>query len=145
MNTHPQFNIRCRGILNKDGNLFVVKHRETSEFYVLPGGHLEENENPLDCCKREIKEELGLEIKNAELKYVYHWVNPEDNITNIEFIFLVTEFSNLEDINVLTSSHAFEIFDSKWVDKNTEIVVKPEFIMTDFNENEFKFAGIRFL
>lgn len=35
-------------------------------FYYPPGGHLEEGESEVDCLRRELKEELGLEILGAE-------------------------------------------------------------------------------
>lgn len=36
--------------------------------YQFPGGHLEEGETLTECLLREIKEETGIEIKNAEIK-----------------------------------------------------------------------------
>jgi len=32
----------------------------------LPGGHIEANETPQECIEREIKEELGIELKNIK-------------------------------------------------------------------------------
>ena len=35
--------------------------------YQFSGGHLEENETLLDCLKREIKEETGIELEDYEI------------------------------------------------------------------------------
>ena len=37
----------------------------------LPGGFLEENEEPLDCLRRELREEAGVEIEPLELLGVW--------------------------------------------------------------------------
>ncbi len=144
MSTHEQFNIRCRGLLLLNGKLLVVKHSEQARHYALPGGHLEPGENPLECLKREIKEELGIEIKNAELKYVYRWVNPEDTVTNIEFIFLVNDEVS-PTIDITNTSHAFEIFDIQWIDKTSDILVKPTFVYNEFITNSVNFEGVKFI
>ena len=61
------------GIIIKNSNpptyLLVSSNRDFgvySGYYYPPGGHLEKNESELTALKREIKEELGLEIVNAE-------------------------------------------------------------------------------
>lgn len=48
--------------LNDKKELLILKpsYRET---WNIPGGVIEENESPLAACKREIKEELGIECK----------------------------------------------------------------------------------
>lgn len=129
--------IRCRGIiLDKEGKMLTVRHGEHYDFYALPGGKLGERENPLTCIKREIFEEFGVEIQveNTKLLYVYNWKNKEDGVENIEFIFLIKdngEFMNLEDKK---GTHAFEIFEIKWIDKDTEINLLPKQILIDYKK-----------
>jgi mutator protein MutT len=51
----------------KDGLILIHRIRKENEeikdYYVFPGGGIEENETPEECIIREIKEELGIEIK----------------------------------------------------------------------------------
>lgn len=138
------FNIRCRGLFIRDEKLLIVKHSEQAPHYALPGGHLERDESPLECLEREIKEELGIEIQSAELKYVYRWVNPKDTITNIEFIFLITDKIPYE-IDIKDTSHAFEIFEILWVEKTDTMTILPKEIFKEFTENSFLFEGVKFI
>lgn len=47
-------------ILNSSGKLLLVFNNNTYQF---PGGHLDENETIEECIKREIKEEIGIELE----------------------------------------------------------------------------------
>ncbi|MBX9808882.1 8-oxo-dGTP diphosphatase MutT [Candidatus Gracilibacteria bacterium] len=53
-------------IISRDNKLLIAKRGEgkhLSGFWEFPGGKIEEGENPKDCLKREINEELGVDIK----------------------------------------------------------------------------------
>jgi ADP-ribose pyrophosphatase YjhB (NUDIX family) len=49
-------------IKNKEWNILLIKHKE-SEFWTLPGWHVENKEDIYTAIKREIKEELGVSLK----------------------------------------------------------------------------------
>ncbi len=56
--------------LTDQGNIVMVKQfRKALEDYLLelPAGKLEYGEDPLECAKRELKEETGYEANNLEL------------------------------------------------------------------------------
>jgi 8-oxo-dGTP diphosphatase len=63
METITRFNIRVYGILIEDGKVLLVdedyKHRDMTKF---PGGGLNPGEGTIECLKREIKEELNMDI-----------------------------------------------------------------------------------
>jgi len=46
--------------------LLLVAKRAAPDIYYLPGGKPEADEAPLDCLRREVLEELGVEIDTAE-------------------------------------------------------------------------------
>ena len=46
--------------------LLLVAKRAAPDIYYLPGGKPEADEAPLDCLRREVLEELGVEIDAAE-------------------------------------------------------------------------------
>lgn len=49
-------------IKNKSSNILLIKHKWKNT-WVLPGWHIEKKENIYSAIKREIKEELGVNIK----------------------------------------------------------------------------------
>lgn len=53
-------------IIIKGNKIFVAQRSETMKLplkWEFPGGKLEENENEIECIKREIKEEINIEIE----------------------------------------------------------------------------------
>ena len=60
--------IRVAGIILYN-NMFMLMHRikkvgeETLDYYAIPGGGLEEGETYEQCCIREVKEEIGVDVK----------------------------------------------------------------------------------
>lgn len=52
-----------RVIIEKDSKLLLI-HRFNNgrEYYVIPGGHVEQGESAIEAAKREVKEETNLEI-----------------------------------------------------------------------------------
>ncbi len=61
------------GYLIKD-NKYLMLHRTkkaqdiNSGKYIGVGGHVEEGESPVDCIKREVKEETGLILRSARCR-----------------------------------------------------------------------------
>ena len=51
-------------IINNEKILFGNENN----IYQFPGGHVEEGESLIDCLKREIREETGIEIEEEEIK-----------------------------------------------------------------------------
>ncbi|WP_371258449.1 (deoxy)nucleoside triphosphate pyrophosphohydrolase [Flavobacterium sp. Root420] len=68
-------NVTCAIIL-KDDKVLVAQRNEKMKLplkWEFPGGKLEINENEVDCIKREIKEEINIEI--TVLKKLSHSVH----------------------------------------------------------------------
>lgn len=61
--------------------------------YAFPGGHLDYNEDPVDCCLRELKEETGLTGLNAELLDVkgHPLRDPRGHYVSIVYRVMVSE------------------------------------------------------
>ncbi len=61
-------------IILKDGNKILLSRRFQTGymdgFYSFPAGHVEKGERFLDCGIRELKEEIGVEVKEEDLKLV---------------------------------------------------------------------------
>lgn len=53
--------IACRGILVQGSSILLSYETNTDQWFV-PGGGLEENETPEECCIREMREETGCAV-----------------------------------------------------------------------------------
>lgn len=67
--THPRFTVTAGAIIfNDSGEVLLLKHRfRVGSGWGLPGGFLEAGEQPLDALRRELREEIGLEVLDAEI------------------------------------------------------------------------------
>ena len=50
-------------IINKEGKILLVKSHKWFDKYTLPGGHIEVGETMIEAVKREVKEEVGLDVQ----------------------------------------------------------------------------------
>ncbi len=81
--TFSKTRVGCRGIVIKD-SCMLISHEVNTDYYLIPGGGVEENETAEACCTREICEESGYIVKPVthfltmneyyeEYKYVNHY------------------------------------------------------------------------
>ena len=73
------------------------------------GGHLEENESPEECIRREAKEETGLELSNLKLRGVITFIMPA---WGNELTFLYTARSETEALSECSEGEL------KWIPEN---------------------------
>lgn len=71
---------------DEHGNVMLVKPTYKPG-WEIPGGGVEQNESPKQCCTREIQEELGLERKIGELLVVDYNRETEEKTESLMFIF----------------------------------------------------------
>lgn len=85
-NAHKTFTktrVGCRGIVIKDSRM-LISHEVNADYYLIPGGGLEVDETPEECCAREVCEETGYVVKPIfhfltmneyyeECKYISHY------------------------------------------------------------------------
>lgn len=77
----------CVAIFNNQNKLLLLRRSETSEWmpfhYCFPGGHMEENEKPIDAAERETYEETEIELDKNNMKLE----TIEENNGYINYIF----------------------------------------------------------
>jgi 8-oxo-dGTP pyrophosphatase MutT (NUDIX family) len=86
--------VRTKGLIINDNDEITLGYCDGT--YQFPGGHLEENEKLSDCLLREIKEETGIEIKDAKMKpfqkithYTKNYHNSGKNRQNEIYYYIV--------------------------------------------------------
>jgi len=70
--TEPKKRMSSKGIIVLDGKKILLLRIETGchaeGVWDLPGGGVEDNENAIDCLKREVKEETNLDLVDGSIK-----------------------------------------------------------------------------
>jgi nucleoside triphosphatase len=100
-------------IVNEKGEILLVKSYKWGNKYTVPGGHIELGERSEAAIKREVKEEVGLNVQPIKLLLVQEAIFPADYVKHEHYIFM--------DYLCLSNSSAVkvdrqEIQDYLWVD-----------------------------
>lgn len=76
-------------ILRRDDKILICQRSESMKLplkWEFPGGKMEEGENKIECLKREIKEELEIEIKVLEELQMVTYHYPDFSISLYPFL-----------------------------------------------------------
>ncbi len=106
-----RINIACCGIIVNKGKVLITK-RSVSPFlgkYVLPGGKLDFGESLIECLKREVYEETGLEMKNVKFFDYY------ELFLNKKYYLIMYFICNVASSKLKINRD--EISDVKWIGK----------------------------
>ncbi|MFA6410113.1 MAG: NUDIX hydrolase [Candidatus Buchananbacteria bacterium] len=105
-------------IIDKDGKILIIKRSKENDclkkYWDIPGGTLEDGEDPISGAVRETKEETGLNIKNLDL---FHYTSNVDQVKNKQFIrliFLATV--NLKQPKIILNPREHDEY--QWLDLN---------------------------
>lgn len=84
----PVIDLCARAVIIKSGSILLCKSKGKS-YYFFPGGHIEANEAAAAALRRELTEELGVSIKNAQFIGAVENFYAEDgqNIHEINLVF----------------------------------------------------------
>ena len=67
--THTRFTVTAGAIIFNDKHeVLLLKHRfRAGSGWGLPGGFMENGEQPIDALRRELREEIGLEVEDVKV------------------------------------------------------------------------------
>lgn len=54
-------------VTNLAGDVLLLRHSYGPRVWALPGGGMKRGEDPADCARREVREELGIELGSVDL------------------------------------------------------------------------------
>ncbi|HEX6719642.1 MAG TPA: NUDIX domain-containing protein [Pyrinomonadaceae bacterium] len=76
---HARFTVTAGAVIfNDEHKVLLLKHRfRAGSGWGLPGGFLEKGEQPIDALRRELREEIGLEVEDVEVWTVRSFKKPQ--------------------------------------------------------------------
>jgi 8-oxo-dGTP diphosphatase len=85
--TEKNWAVAVKAFLVSDGKLLLVKRKQDNVqkpgIWEIPGGRLEAVESPFEGLKREIREEVGLEITVLNPLKVHHFTRDDGQIVTL--------------------------------------------------------------
>ena len=78
MNEQNYYRVSVKGVVIDDNGRILLS-REDNGMWEMLGGGLDHNEDPIDCLKREIHEETGLEVTYVSENPRYFITSPRAN------------------------------------------------------------------
>lgn len=131
--------LRARAIIAHEGKFLFVRLNIHPDFWCLPGGRMEDGEQPEEALKRELIEELGVPPKIGQLLFVHQFQDGE--VEQLEFIFNIDNPEDYKSINLTNTSHGIkELAEVTFIDPSTEFVL-PKFLpdeLSQFNPNDLR-------
>ena len=103
--SHPRFAVTAGAVVTDSrGRVLLLKHRfRPGSGWGLPGGFIERGEQPVDGLRRELREEIGLEVEQLKLFAVRAFKKPKQ----VEIVFLALAIGNPDELS-------FEIQEAAW-------------------------------
>ena len=85
-----EFHGRTCGIIKQENKFLIMRVNKTSYFHI-PGGHIEIGEDSKEAIIREIKEEIGCEVEEANLFAIQEnfWTRDNKKCHGIEFYYII--------------------------------------------------------
>lgn len=74
-------------IVNSEGKILLAKSHKWFDKYTLPGGHIEVGETMEEALKREVKEEVGLDVEVVEFLLMQEAIFAKEFWKKRHFIF----------------------------------------------------------
>jgi nucleoside triphosphatase len=75
-------------IINPKGEVLLCHSRKWKDYFTIPGGHIELGERIEEALKREVKEEVGLDVEPVKLLLMQEAIYSEEFHKRRHFIFL---------------------------------------------------------
>src|SRR5215472_4099963 len=75
-------------ISNNEGKILLCKSPKWFDNYTLPGGHIELGETMAEAVKREVKEEVGLDVEVEQMLIMHEAIYAKEFYKKRHFIFI---------------------------------------------------------
>jgi mutator protein MutT len=96
--TQTRFTVTAGALIfNNEGKVLLLKHRfRAGSGWGIPGGFLEPGEHPEEAMRRELREEIGLEVKQVEIFTSRSFTKPQQ----VEILFRCRADADVKPLNM---------------------------------------------
>lgn len=102
-------------VINKDKALIIKRGEEPNKFlWSIPGGLVEIGEELEEAAIREVKEEMGIDVKIEKMIGIFNCINRNKN--EIEYHYVIIDYIAREFTGSIKTNK--EILDFKWIKFN---------------------------
>ena len=128
-----KFNFRVSGIfLDESGRRFLTNTRKHIDFYVLPGGRIEMGEESSESLKRELVEELGIDIDIVGIKATtenfFEFDNKNYHELQYVYVAKLKDRTIEKNIGRFMGTEEKDIFEWQYIDKIDSLNYKPAYL-----------------
>lgn len=109
----PRFTVTTGGVVtDARGRVLLLEHRfRKGSGWGIPGGFMERGEQPIDALRRELREEIGMELEHVEMAFVRTLKRPRQ----VEIIFRCrTRQGEEEGVGNTPEPRSVEVKTLKW-------------------------------
>lgn len=97
---NPRLRLGARGIVLREDGKIAIFNKSNKNEYKLPGGGIEENENPEVAFKREVLEETGCKVEIIKELGTTEEYKTLDNFKQISYVFVGKVLEDTKQLNV---------------------------------------------
>ena len=97
---NPRLRLGARGIAIREDGKIAIFNKSNKNEYKLPGGGIEDDENPEEAFKREVLEETGCKVEIINKLGTTEEYKTLDNFKQISYIFVGKVVEDTKQLNV---------------------------------------------
>ncbi len=137
--TEGRFNYRVGAIIIKDGKVLVVRNANSTYYYSV-GGRVHYNETCEEAVKREVKEELGIDMEIDRMVFFHEQFFDErdskEHFHEISVYYVMKVQENIQNIicNSITENGVEESLVWLTIENLEQYVVFPRFFVTELRD-----------
>jgi len=96
---NPQIRFGSRGIVIREDGKIAIFNKSNKNEYKLPGGGIEEKEDPQEAFKREVLEETGCKVKIIKCLGIIEECKSLNNFKQISYVFVGKVLKDTKQLN----------------------------------------------
>lgn len=106
-----------KAVIEDDGEYLLIEQQtDSGTVWTLPGGGIESGETPEEALKRELDEEISIDVDVGQSVGEYSFTSSRDGSESVQIVATVYNCENpVGEVDIATVPGNEEIYDYRWV------------------------------